>query len=138
MLMMELARGTLNISAWNSRGLGAAAPYLDKLMKTADVLCVSEHQLYECELGRLNQLHHDFTGYGKSSTSLKPENYGKVPGHCGVAILWNKALSPCIRPLQTIGTDRFCAVEVLLDQQRPLYIQCGHDQVPTLYLLCSP
>ncbi len=112
----------LRISAWNSRGLGSARLYLEKLMSVSDVVCLSEHQLYEAELNRLTELSNDFNAYGRSSSSLKPDNYGKVPGHCGVGILWRKTLSACVRPLKDLSTDRFCAIELTLNDRVPLYI----------------
>ncbi len=118
----DMTQQHIRITAWNSRGLGSAGPYLSKLMKRSDILCISEHQLYECELNRLNELDSEFIGYGKSSLSLKPENYGKVPGHCGVGILWRKSISSHVRPLRQLGTDRFCAVELTFAGQKPLYV----------------
>lgn len=122
LIIAFMRKRCITVTAWNCRGLGPARPYLAHLMKNCDVMCISEHQLYECELNRLTELDPDFTGYGRSSLSLKPENYGKAPVHCGVGILWRKTLSPCIRPLRHLGTDRFCAIEVAIDGQRPLYI----------------
>ncbi len=118
----EAQQRHIRIGAWNSRGLVAAGPYISRLMDSSDVMCISEHQLYECELNRLNELSPDYIGYGKSSTSLKPENHGKVPGHCGVAILWRKSMATHVRPLNNLGTDRMCAIEVTLPRSRTLYI----------------
>lgn len=106
----------LRVCAWNSRGLGASAPYLHKLLDMSDIVCLAEHQLYPMELNRLNELSYSYCGFGRSSESLKPENYGHVPGHCGVAILWRKELSTVVRPLKDLGT--FCLPS-------PAALSCG-------------
>jgi len=91
-------------------------------MDMSDIVCISEHQLYPVELTRLDEVSTSYCGFGRSSDSLKAENFGHVPGHCGTGILWRKELSSVIRPLKNVGTDRFCAVEVLANGRAPLYI----------------
>lgn len=77
----------LRVSAWNSRGLSVSRRYLGKLLEVSDIVAMSEHHLYEAELHKLYNLDTDFASFGKCSEDLKPENYGRVPGHCGVAIM---------------------------------------------------
>lgn len=43
----------LTCAAWNMRGVGASKPYIQELMAAVDILALSEHQLYECELWKL-------------------------------------------------------------------------------------
>ena len=122
-IMTVTCESGLRISAWNSRGLRAARSYLDTLMAKSDIVALSEHQLYEAELNKLCALNKDFCCYGKSSDDLKPENYGRVPGHCGVAIFWRRTLSSHVRPLKGVGTDRVCAIEYRENKHsKPVYI----------------
>lgn len=90
---------TLRISAWNSRGMTSAQPYLKHLMQSADIVAISEHQMYECDLNRPDHIDEDFASLGRSSADLNGINRGRVPGHCGVAIVWRKSMSHLIRPI---------------------------------------
>ena len=49
----SISKSELKITCWNSRGLVAAIPYLNKLLETNDIVALSEHWLQE---NRLNVL----------------------------------------------------------------------------------
>ncbi len=106
----------LRITAWNSRGLRAAQPYLEKITSMSDIVVISEHDLYESQVYRLNDINRDFISYSKCAENLDPNLMGIVPGHGGVAILWNKTISCKVKPLRDLGTDRICAVELFTDR----------------------
>ena len=82
------------------------------LMKSADIVALSEHKLYPHELHHLSALSDDFISWGKSSADLDMCNYGRVPGHGGVALLWHKSLSGYVKPLKNLGSDRICVIRV--------------------------
>lgn len=106
----------LCITAWNSRGLRAAQPYLEKLTSVSDFVIICEHDLYESQLYRLNEINSDFMSCGKSVENLDPNLLGFVPGHGGVGILWSKAISCKVKPLPNLGNDRICTVELYTDR----------------------
>ncbi len=108
----ENKRRELRITGWNSRGFWVAKPYMLHLMQNADIVAISEHKLYPHELQHLNTLNSDYVAWGRSSADLELKNYGKVPGHCGVALLWRKSLSSCVQPLKHLGNDRICAIRI--------------------------
>ena len=58
----------------------------------------------------------------KSSSDLNVMNYGKVIGHCGIAIMWQKHLSVSIRALLNIGSDRICVIEMCFAGKEKLHI----------------
>ncbi len=117
-LQGTLMESKLRISAWNARGMTASGPYLNKLMQSSDVVAVSEHNLYTCDLHRLGEINTDFESLGRSSADLDEANRGRIPGHCGVAILWRKTISRYVRPLVICEHDRLCGIE-LCEQNKP-------------------
>ncbi len=118
MLAMQSENNVLSIAAWNCRGVKGAKPYLESLMAKADIIALSEHKLYEPELGLLGEINTEFRAFGKSSADLTQSKYGFVPGHCGIAILWRNNLSSMIKPLPELGTDRICVVKVYVGLKR--------------------
>lgn len=94
---MQQNDSNIVIGAWNARGLNDAQHYIHHLLKKCDILVLSEHKLYQCQINRLQKIHHDFEAYGKSSKWLKDKNVSQRPTcHGGIGILWNKSLSPSI------------------------------------------
>ncbi len=63
--MHKMQSNDLKITAWNSRGLRAAQAYIEKLSSENDILVLSEHNLYESQLYRLNELNDEFASLGK-------------------------------------------------------------------------
>ena len=118
----ELTSERLRITAWNLRGLTSASIYLKKLFAETDILVLNEHNLYQCDLHKLELLHSEFTCLAKSSRDLNTSNYGKVVGHSGVAVLWRKCLSASICPLPNLGSDRICVIEISMQNKQKLYV----------------
>lgn len=100
----------------------AAKPYIKQLMSQADVVVISEHQLYPAQHYKLGELNNDFNFIAKSSRSLNPMLCGSVPGHGGIAILWKQSLSGVATPLKDIGTDRIAVVEIAANERLNIYI----------------
>ena len=57
----------LTISCWNSRGLVAALPYLNKLLESNDIIAISEHWLQENRINVLLEISNDFNVVARSS-----------------------------------------------------------------------
>lgn len=119
---MESANFKLRISTWNSRGIYAAWSYIEQLTNDTDILALSEHKLYPCDLQRLDELNNEFLAFGHSSSNLDPQDRGRIPGHGGVALLWRKTLAHCIKPVRNTLSDRFCAIQLLLPNGRVIFV----------------
>ena len=120
---IKLTQDTVAIASWNMGcAYDASIPYVNELLKTADILCLSEHALYPCELYKLNYINQSFTSLSKSSRTLKDEKFGFARDNGGCAILWNKKLDNFIRPLPNLGSDRICVIEVTNDKSEKVYI----------------
>ena len=79
---------SLRICSWNSRGVNAAKPYLQELMNENDIVVICEHQLYEAEMFKLNEICRDcdFSLYCNCSKHLVQHRVNNVPGNGGIAI----------------------------------------------------
>lgn len=116
-IMLSDDTNAVRLAAWNCRGIKGAGPYMQSLMKRCDVIALSEHKLYEAELGLLNEISSEFQAFGRSSEDLSGSKYGYVPGHCGVALLWRNSIASQVKPLPNLGTDRICAIQLCLSGQ---------------------
>lgn len=105
---------TLSIAAWNMNcNLDIAKPYLTKISTTADIIAVSEHGLFPCELHKLDTILPGYSALGKSSRILSDQNFGHIRGTGGCAILWDsKKLNYKVRIMPELGSDRMCVIEL--------------------------
>ena len=102
----------LKIYAWNMNcAIATAGSYLNVLMESSDIIALSEHGLYNCELYKLNFVNEDFMSMAKSSANLNDEQFGVRRGYGGCAILWHKLLGNYVRPLPEYGSDRMCVIQ---------------------------
>ncbi len=62
------------------------------MIRTYDIVAISEHKLYECQLPLLEQIHPAIRSHAKSSTHLNNRNVNRVAGFHGVGILWRDDL----------------------------------------------
>ncbi len=53
----------------------------------------------------------DFEVYGKASNDLDDASQSKVPGHCGVALMWSKKIAHRTRIVEC-ESDRICVLEL--------------------------
>ena len=114
-------KDNITISSWNSRGLVAALPYLNKLMLTSDIITISEHWLQENRLNVLLEISNDFNVVARSSKHAGAGSYGSIRGQGGVALLWRKSLAH-ITPISNLTHDRICGVRVPLQDGRTLLV----------------
>jgi hypothetical protein len=59
-IILVVVMTSINIAAWNMRSLTYAQTYINDLCTTYDIICASEHRLYNYELNKLNSI---FQGY---------------------------------------------------------------------------
>ena len=121
--IMDGIRCDISIGAWNARGLDNAGPHLHSMLSNCDIVVISEHKLYSCQLNRLNDIHMHFSSFGRASKWLKDKNVVKKPtGHGGIGILWNNDLSTIINPCHKLGNDRICVIEINIEDGKNVYI----------------
>ena len=105
--------GTLSIATGNCSGLVASVPYLRELMRSNDVICLSEHWLHSNCLRRLEDISNDFNVIARTSVHSDASTYGTSRGQGGggggVAILWRKSLGG-ISPMTQVTHDRICGI----------------------------
>jgi len=104
----------INVLAWNMRSLTYAKYYINDLIvkHDLDILCISEHRLYECDLYKLGEINPNYNYHGKASKDLESNNQSTKRGHCGVAILWKKCIGHCVKVVECVS-DRICCIELL-------------------------
>ena len=103
----------MKVITYNCQGVNLKQrPTLSALLndKDNDIICLQETWLTKQDLGRLNTLHSDFHGIGKSTTDIGD---GLIHGHPpgGVAILWRTSLSAQIDVI-SLDCDWICGVTV--------------------------
>ena len=104
----------LSIMSWNMRSLNLAKHYINDMVNKYDfdILCLSEHRLFQCELYKLGLINAGYKYDGKSSKDLKCRDQNVKRGHCGVAILWKQTLVHRVKVMK-INSDRMCGIEIL-------------------------
>ena len=111
LLMAEIGRTGLTVTAWNLRSLTASQTYVQELCQLSDVLFISEHRLYQNELYKLHELQTGFEIYGKAAKDLDNHAQSKMPGHCGIAMMWAKNIAHKVRVIEC-NSDRIAILEV--------------------------
>lgn len=64
----------IKCAAWNMRSLSLGSLYLRELMLENDIIAVSEHGAYSCQLWKLDQVNSNFRAISKSSRSLNDKD----------------------------------------------------------------
>ena len=117
---------SLQVAAWNCRGLSQVLPYIQHLAEKNNIIILSEHWLCPYELHKLDDIHPDFTSLGCSACRLN-EKCNLTRGCGGAAILWRKKLP--LSPVH-LDSDRIMAVQLPLQS-------CNMLTVIGVYLLSS-
>ena len=96
------------------RSISSAGPYINEFIDLykSNIICLSEHRLYESELFKLNQICVNFDCHAKASSDLDYSLQSKKAGHCGIAIMWSKDIAKRVKVVNC-NSDRICAIEVL-------------------------
>ena len=101
----------ITIATYTSRGLSSSIPYIRKLVKEYDVICLTEHWLHTNKQRKLDEVGIDIKFCARSSRFSDSDNYGIQRGQGGVAIIWKKNLNG-ISEYKDIINDRVCGVRV--------------------------
>ena len=116
-------KNIITLKSWNMQcKIGTGKPYAQLLCSKSDFLAISEHGLYECELYKLENIHPNFMGFGKSDKNLKNSDFGKVKGYNGCGLLWSTSLNNRISRLPEMGSDRMCVIKFKLSREINCYI----------------
>ena len=84
--------------------------------------CYTRHGFWTLNQGILTNISADYAYTSRSGVNSKCDLIvGRPSG--GVAILWHKSLSKCVKPV-VINNNRLCAIEVLSANQRKILIMC--------------
>ena len=114
---------TLSVTAWNMRCMGnTAGPYLQKVMKNTEILALSEHGLFSCELHILRDFDSDYLCMAKADKHLNDEMFGTIRGHGGCAILWHRSIANHVIVMPELGTDRMCAIRIVFPGVSPMIV----------------
>ena len=95
----------LKVVAWNANGISGRWCYLDHLRKTNDIVFVTEHKLFNCELFKLND-DKNWHVYANASDNLMDERHGNTFGQGGIAVYWSNSINKYITALKDISNDR--------------------------------
>ena len=96
--------------------------YFHEIIFTYDIVCVSEHGLFKCELKKLQHLHPDFMCHPMASKHLNDDNFGRgTIGIGGTAIFWRKSFGSRVRVMNDLCSDRFCVIQFITDSKQKLY-----------------
>ena len=113
---MAIIPNQLTIMSWNVRSLTGARPYIYKLMETSDVIVISEHRLYDCQLHNLESINHNFAVTSKASKSIDDRTCDVRSGIGGIAMFWRNSIGHRIVTMK-VNSDRICAIHVHGDTQ---------------------
>ena len=108
-IMITLMNKSLNITAYNSRGLSLSIPYIRDILVSCDILCISEHWLHSNRTSKLSELGTNIEFCVRSSCYANSDNYGVKRGQGGVAFVWKKSLGG-ISEFKDLTNDRICGV----------------------------
>jgi endonuclease/exonuclease/phosphatase family metal-dependent hydrolase len=106
----------LKIVTYNCKNIITNNNAILQLMESCDILLLQEHWLFHFQLDKLNTLHPDYAGMGKSVDSDDHLSPVQVPrGFGGVGIMWKKTLDPYI----TATCDGNHRIQVILVNVEP-------------------
>ncbi len=93
-----------------------------EITQMSDIICLSEHALYEQEHYELRDVLTGFKGEIKQSSDLNSDKYSRVQDHCWLAIFWKNYLSSVVKPLCDIKSDCICGIKLATSTSQHLYI----------------
>ncbi len=113
-ISMTILKDNLTISVWNLNGFYHSEVYFREVMKKSDIVCFSEHQLYDCKFNKMTNRCIDFECIIRPSKDLTIETFSNLTGHCGVGTMWKKAIGNVVTPLSTYIHDRICGIKITI------------------------
>ena len=102
----------LKISSFNSTGLAVdKRVYINSFLNDSDtdILLVQEHWLHDSNLGELNELHEDYTGFGCSGMPVA-KLLGPGRPYGGAGIIYKKNMSHKVTRIKDCKIKNVCAI----------------------------
>ena len=127
--MMHVTNGTpgsrsnkLTVGSYNCEHAGdTRLPFIRRLFKTCDFLCIQEHGLFKSQLDWFDKIDNWLAKHGISAMDETKALRGRP--HGGVAILWNSTLANNVVPVQC-ESKRICAVIIQLAGNAKMLLIC--------------
>ena len=96
--------------------------YFKSVIDQFDILAVSEHSLFEEQLGMLKTATDGTYNYHAVSASDNPRIISGEKAHGGVALLWKYSINDFATPIKSIQSDRIVGIKCEFSGCRQLFI----------------
>ena len=96
--------------------------YFKPIIRQFDILAISEHSLFEEQLGILKTATDGTYNYHAVSASDNPRIISGEQAHGGVALLWKYSINDFVTPIKSIQSDRIVGIKCEFSGCRPLFI----------------
>ena len=96
--------------------------YLKSIIDQFDILAISEHSLFQEQLGILKTATDGTYSYHAVSASDNPRIISGEQAHGGVALLWKYSINDFVTPIKSIQSDRNVGIKCEFSGCRPLFI----------------
>ena len=96
--------------------------YFKSIIDQFDILAISEHSLFEEQLGILKTATDGTYNYHAVSASDNPRIISGEKAHGGVALLWKYSINDFVTPIKSIQSDRIVGIKCEFSGCRPLFI----------------
>ena len=96
--------------------------YFKFIIDQFDILAISEHSLFEEQLGILKTATDGTYNYHAVSASDNPRIISGKQAHGGLALLWKYSINDFVTPIKSIQSDRIVGIKCEFSGCRPLFI----------------
>ena len=96
--------------------------YFKSMISQFDILAISEHFLFEEQLGILKYATDNTYNFHAVSASDNPSIISGEKAHEGVALLWKTSFDDYITPIENIECDRIAGIKCKFPGCKPLFI----------------
>ena len=96
--------------------------YFKSIIDQFDILAISEHSLFEEQLGILKTATDGTYNYHAVSASDNPRIISGEQAHGRVALLWKYSINDFVTPIKSIQSDRIVGIKCEFSGCRPLFI----------------
>ena len=96
--------------------------YFKSMISQFDILAISEHSLFEEQLGILKSATDNTYNFHVVSASDNPCIISGEKAHGGVALLWKTSFDDYITPIENIECDRIVGIKCKFPGCKPLFI----------------
>ena len=125
-----IPHSSLKIGCWNVQYFKTALLYFELLINHFDILPISEHCLFEEQLGLLKTATDSSYNYHAVSANDNPPILSSERVHGNVALIWNDAIDNFDTPLDTIDSDRIVQATTHLKNLKNALITFGLCMTP--------